>query len=68
MSASGQNLAPTSIDLEAVGMADHRSSLAFDLSDRVCETINSARALFNRQGKFIYIAHFIHSGNSKCFA
>ncbi len=20
-----------------------------------------------RQGKFIYIAHFIHSGNSKCF-
>ncbi len=21
----------------------------------------------SRQGKFIYIAHFIHSGNSKCF-
>jgi len=20
-----------------------------------------------RQGKFIYIAHFIHNGNSKCF-
>jgi len=21
----------------------------------------------SRQGKFIYIAHFIHNGNSKCF-
>jgi len=26
--------------------------------------IHSGKA---RQGKFIYIAHFIHSGNSKCF-
>ncbi len=32
VSASGQTLAPTSRDLEVVGMADHRSPLAFDLS------------------------------------
>ncbi len=24
-------------------------------------------AQIGKQGKFIYIAHFIHSGNSKCF-
>ncbi len=46
---SGQNLAPTSRDLEVVGMADHRSPLAFDLSDGVRETINSARALSTRK-------------------
>ncbi len=35
-------MAPMSRDLEVVGMADHMSSLAFDLSDGVSETINSA--------------------------
>ncbi len=49
VSASGQNLTPTSRDLEVVGMADHRSPLAFDLSDGVCETINSTRALSTRK-------------------
>ncbi len=49
MSVSGQNLAPTSRDLEVVGMADHRSPLAFDLSDGDRETINSARALSTRK-------------------
>ncbi len=49
VSVSGQNLASTSRDLEVVGMADHRSPLAFDLSDGVRETINSARALSTRK-------------------
>ncbi len=49
VSAPGQNLAPTSRDLEVVGMGDHRSPLAFDLSDGVRETINSARALSTRK-------------------
>ncbi len=49
MSGSGQNLAPMSRDMEVVGMADHRSPLAFDLSDEVRETINSARALSTRK-------------------
>ncbi len=49
VSASGKNLAPTSRDLEVVGMADHRSSLTFDLSDGVRETIISARALSTRK-------------------
>ncbi len=49
VSASGQNLAPTSRDLEVVGMDDHRSPLAFDLSDGVHETINSARTLSTRK-------------------
>ncbi len=49
VSVSGQNLAPTSRDLEVVGMADHRSPLAFDLSDGDRETINSARALSTRK-------------------
>ncbi len=49
VSASGQNLAPTSRDLEVVGMDDHRSPLAFDLSDGVRETINSARTLSTRK-------------------
>ncbi len=44
LSASGQDLAPTSRDLEVVGMADHRPPLALDLSDGVRETIDSARA------------------------
>ncbi len=35
LSASGQNLAPTSRDLEVVGMADHRPPFALDLSDGV---------------------------------
>ncbi len=42
VSASGQNLTPTSRDLEVVGMADHRLPLAFYLSDGFRETINSA--------------------------
>ncbi len=42
LSASGQDLAPTSRDLEVVGMADHRPPLALDLSDGVRETIDSA--------------------------
>ncbi len=49
MSASGQNLSPMSRDLEVVGMAGYRSPLAFDLSDRVRETINSARVLSTRK-------------------
>ncbi len=49
MSASGQDLAPTSRDLEVVGMADHRPPLALDLSDGVHETIDSARALSTRK-------------------
>ncbi len=49
VSASGQNLEPTPRDLEVVSMADHRSPLAFDLSDGVRETINSARALSTRK-------------------
>ncbi len=32
----------------------------------VCQCVNEADLVF-RQGKFIYIAQFIHSGNSKCF-
>ncbi len=36
-------------DLEVVGMADHRPPLALDLSDGVCETIDSARALSTRK-------------------
>ncbi len=49
LSASVQNLAPTSRDLEVVGMADHRLALALDLSDGVCETIDSARALSTKK-------------------
>ncbi len=49
MSASGQNLAPMSRDLEVVGMAGYRPPLAFDLSDGVRETINSAKALSTRK-------------------
>ncbi len=49
VSASGQNLAHTSRDLEVVAMASHRSPLAFDLSDGVHETINSDRALSTRK-------------------
>ncbi len=45
LSASGQDLTPTSRDLEVVGMADYRPPLALDLSDGVHETIDSARAL-----------------------
>ncbi len=45
LSASGQDLATTSRDLEVVGMADYRPPLALDLSDGVRETIDSARAL-----------------------
>ncbi len=29
--------------------------------------VEKLSAISTRQGKFIYIAHFIHSGNSKCF-
>ncbi len=49
LSASGQDLGPTSRDLEVVGMADHRPPLALDLSDGVHETIDSARALSTRK-------------------
>ncbi len=42
LSASGQDLAPTSRDLEVVGMADHRPPLALYLLDGVRETIDSA--------------------------
>ncbi len=49
LSASGQDLAPTSRDLEVVGMADYRPPLALDLSDGVCETIDNARALSTRK-------------------
>ncbi len=42
VSASGQNLAPTSRDLNVVGIADHRSPLAFDLSDGVRKTIKGS--------------------------
>ncbi len=42
LSASGQDLAPTSRDLEVVGLADHRPSLAL-------ETIDSVRALSTRK-------------------
>ncbi len=48
MSGLGQNLAPTSRDLQVVGMADQGFPIAFDLSDGVHETINSARALSTR--------------------
>ncbi len=34
---------------------------------RWAERIRKHRSRKARQGKFIYIAHFIHSGNSKCF-
>ncbi len=40
VSAPGQNLAPTSRDLEVVGMADQRLPIAFDLLDGVSEPIN----------------------------
>ncbi len=43
------DLAPTSRDLEVVGMAVHRTPLALDLSNGVCETIDSARALSTRK-------------------
>ncbi len=49
VSAPGQNLASTSRDLEVVGMADQRLPIAFDLSNRVHETINSARDLSTRR-------------------
>ncbi len=49
LSAPGQNLAPTSRDLEVVGMADHRPPLALDLLDGVRETIDSAKALSTRK-------------------
>ncbi len=49
LSASGQDLAPMSRDLEVMDMADHRPPLALDLSDRVRETIGSARALSTRK-------------------
>ncbi len=49
VSAPGQNLAPTSRDLEVVGMADQRLPIAFDISDGVRETINSVRALSTRR-------------------
>ncbi len=49
LSSSGQDLAPTSRNLEVVGMADHRPPLALDLSDGVCEIIDSARALSTRK-------------------
>ncbi len=49
LSASGQDLAPTSRDLEVVVMADHWPPLALDLSDGVRETIDSARALSTRK-------------------
>ncbi len=49
VSAPGQNLAPTSRDLEVVGMADQGLPITFDLSDGVHETINSARALSTRR-------------------
>ncbi len=39
VSAPGQNSAPTSRDLEVVGMANQRSPITFDLSDVVHETI-----------------------------
>ncbi len=29
--------------------------------------IHFCKDALNRQGKFIYTAHFIHNGNSKCF-
>ncbi len=47
--APGKNLAPTSRDLEVVGMADKRLPIAFDLSDGDRETINSAKALYTRR-------------------
>ncbi len=37
------------------------------LSCRFTKPRRSNRYTRVRQGKFIYIAHFIHSGNSKCF-
>ncbi len=49
LSASGQDLAPTSRDLEVVGMADYRPPLALDLSDGLHETIDSARVLSTRK-------------------
>ncbi len=49
LSASGQNMALTSKDLEVVGMADHRPPLALGLSVGGCETIDSARALSTRR-------------------
>ncbi len=49
VSAPGQNLGPTSRDLEVVGMADQRLPIAFGLLDGVRETINSARVLSTRR-------------------
>ncbi len=34
---------------------------------QVVRTLNVVEEGKARQGKFICIAHFIHSGNSKCF-
>ncbi len=42
---------------------DTSASLAFTLST----SLPTAVVWSKRQGKFIYIAHFIHGGNSKCF-
>ncbi len=34
---------------------------------RLLDNLRRITQLNTRQGKFIYIAHFIHNGNSKCF-
>jgi len=36
-------------------------------TQNIKHTCNNKILYKARQGKFIYIAHFIHNGNSKCF-
>ncbi len=67
LTGSGHDLSPLLGVGDAVGVAPEGAQLiASGLSTEVAETILQFRQA-GKAGKFICIAHFIHSGNSKCF-
>ncbi len=55
---------PGSQDNVKVGRPKHKALFTHRKCLQVPDPLDGSEA---RQGKFIYIAHFIHSGNSKCF-